>query len=170
MSDIIIIAASNNKNLELAREFEKEFRDQNISSSILDLVDLELPLYTPVEEKKGIPTKVFEIIEIIEKSKGFVFATPEYNGGLPPVLTNFIAWISRSGEKDWRKYFNSKSAAISSFSGSGGFQALISLRTQLSYIGINVIGRQVRATYKEDINLSDIKAVSQLLIRSISNA
>ena len=88
---------------------------------------------------------------------------------MPPVVTNFIAWISRSGDLNWRESFNGKPAALSSFSGSGGIQALVALRTQLSYIGLNTIGRQVRATYKEDLNLDDVNAVSDLLIQGMKS-
>ena len=168
MSDIVIIAGSNNKNLELAKEFEKHFSTKSINSTVLDLVSLELPLYTPAEEAKGIPEAVFKYKELMDSAKGFVFVVPEYNGGVPPVVTNLIAWISRSGDQNWRSSFNAKPAGIASFSGSGGIQALVSLRTQLSYIGLNVIGRQVRATYKEELNSTDVEAVGELLIDGIT--
>ena len=45
----------------------------------------------------------------------------------------------------------------------------MALRTQLSYIGLNTIGRQVRATYKEDLNLDDVNAVSDLLIQGMKS-
>lgn len=170
MSDIIIIAGSNNKNLQLAKEFEKYLKQNHIKSEVIDLVATEIPLYTPLEESKGIPEKALHYKKIFDNAKGFVFVIPEYNGGVPPVVTSMIAWISRSGDKNWRQSFNGKPAAIASFSGSGGFQALISLRTQLSNIGLNVIGRQVRATNKEELKLSDIEAVSQLLIKGVSYA
>jgi len=167
MKDIIIIAGSNNKNLEVAREFEKKLIEKNISCMVLDLISINLPLYTPTQEAIGIPKAIFEQIDLFDQAKGFIFVAPEYNGGVPPVVTNLIAWISRSGAADWRKSFNGKAAAIASFSGSGGFQALISLRTQLSYIGLNVIGRQVRATYKESLNHEDVDAVTSLLVKAI---
>ncbi|MEZ4744026.1 MAG: NAD(P)H-dependent oxidoreductase [Bdellovibrionota bacterium] len=167
MSNIVIVAGSNNKNLSLAKEFEKHFAAHSIKSQIVDLVSLEIPLYTPVEESRGIPEKVFKYIDIFDQAKGFVFAVPEYNGGVPPVVTSMIAWISRSGNSDWRKCFNAKPAALASFSGVVGFQALISLRTQLSYIGLNVIGRQVRATHKDDLDIESLKAVANLLIKAL---
>ena len=86
---------------------------------------------------------------------------------MPPVVTNFIAWISRSGDQNWRASFNGKPAALASFSGSGGIQALVALRTQLSYIGLNTIGRQVRATYSQELNLEDVEAVGNLLIQNL---
>ena len=131
------------------------------------MVSLNLPLYTPTEEVRGIPKAVLQYKELMDNAKGFVFVVPEYNGGVPPVVTNFIAWISRSGDQDWRSTFNAKPAGIASFSGSGGVQALVSLRTQLSYIGLNVIGRQVRATFKEGLNSADLEGVGDLLIEGI---
>ncbi len=43
----------------------------------------------------------------------------------------------------------------------------MSLRAQLSYIGLNTIGRQVRATYKEELKISDVEAVTDLLLGSV---
>ena len=106
MSKIVIIAGSNNKNLEVANEFEKYFSDNDVQSEVIDLVSLNIPLYTPVEESNGIPEKVLKYKEIFDKAEGFVFAIPEYNGGVPPVVTSLIAWISRSGDDNWRNSFN----------------------------------------------------------------
>lgn len=167
MSKIVVIAGSNNKNLEVAKEFEKSLTKRGAEVQVLDLVSLDLPLYTPKGEAKGIPAEFQRYKEIINGASGLVFSIPEYNGGVPPAVTSFIAWISRSGDENWRSAFNGKPAALASFSGSGGIQALISLRTQLSYIGLNTIGRQVRATYKEELNVDDVDAVSELLIKSI---
>lgn len=165
MNKIIIISGSNNKNLEVSKEFEKSFQKKGVQSEILDLVSLNLPLYSPVAETRGIPEVIGSLKEKVDNSKGLVFVSPEYNGGIPPVVTNFIAWISRSGDKNWRDAFNGKVAALASFSGSGGIQMLISLRTQLSYIGLNVLGRQVRATYQKELDLKDIDTVSEQLLK-----
>ena len=167
MSKILVFAGSNNKNLMVANEFKKNLTSKGMETDIIDLVSLNLPLYTPDAEELGIPEEVHKYKAQIKQAQGFVFSVPEYNGGVPPVVTNFLAWISRSGGDDWREAFNGKPAAIASFSGGGGFQVLISLRTQLSYIGLNTIGRQVRATYKEDLNLEDVDAVSDLLIKAV---
>tara|TARA_Y100000780_G_scaffold226709_1_gene241281 strand:+ start:107246 stop:107755 length:510 start_codon:yes stop_codon:yes gene_type:complete len=169
VSKIIIIAGSNNKNLEVANEFKKNLASKDVESEVLDLVSLNLPLYTPAAELEGIPLDIAKYKKIIDNAQGFIFSIPEYNGGVPPVVTNFIAWISRSGDLNWRESFNGKPAALSSFSGSGGIQALVALRTQLSYIGLNTIGRQVRATYKENLNLEDVNAVSDLLIQGMKS-
>lgn len=167
MSNIVIISGSNNRNLEVANEFARYFSKQNVDSIVVDLISLDLPMYTPIEEEKGIPEKILEQKDLFNEALGFVFASPEYNGGVPPVVTNLIAWISRSGDENWRSVFNGKPAALATFSGSGGVQLLMSLRMQLSYLGMNTIGRQVRATYKEDLRIKDIEAVGQLLLADV---
>ena len=98
MSKIIIIAGSNNKNLEVANEFKKNLASKDVESEVLDLVSLNLPLYTPAAELEGIPLDIAKYKKIIDNAQGFIFSIPEYNGGVPPVVTNFIAWISRSGD------------------------------------------------------------------------
>lgn len=164
MKKVLIVAGSNNKNLELAGEFNRTLSARGVETQVLDLVSLNLPLYTPIAEAQGIPSEVLEYKKLIGEVSGFVFVVPEYNGGLPPVVTNFIAWISRSGDQNWRGAFNGKPAGLASFSGGGGIQALVSLRTQLSYIGMNTIGRQVVATYRQELNMEDVEGVSDLLV------
>ena len=44
-SNLIIISASNGKNLELSNDFHKKSQELNISSEILDLTTLDIPLY-----------------------------------------------------------------------------------------------------------------------------
>ena len=34
-----------------------------------------------------------------------MICAPEYNGSIPPILSNFIAWLSISGA-DFRNFFN----------------------------------------------------------------
>ncbi len=167
MSDVIIVTASHNKNLELANEFKDELNRLGTENEILDLIQLALPMYTPDEEAKGVPQKVHDIVKKFEAAKGFVFVTPEYNGSIPPILSNLIAWISRSGTEDWRQSFNAKPVALGTFSGSGGIQALMFLRSQLAYIGADVIGRQVRATFQIELNRDDLEGVSLLLAKAI---
>ncbi len=167
MSDVIIVTASHNKNLELANEFKDELNRLGTENEILDLIQLALPMYTPDEEAKGVPQKVHDIVKTFEAAKGFVFVTPEYNGSIPPILSNLIAWISRSGTEDWRQSFNAKPVALGTFSGSGGIQALMFLRSQLAYIGADVIGRQVRATFQIELNRDDLEGVSLLLAKAI---
>jgi chromate reductase len=162
MKNILIITASNGHNLKLAKSFEEKYSELDAKSEILDLVELDLPLYSPkAEQEQGVPKKLTSWLEKVESADALVFCAPEYNGGVPPTLTNFIAWTSRA-DKDWRKFFNAKTAAIASFSGSGGVNVLNSMRVQLSYIGCNVIGRHIMTHMKMPLKPEDLDAVARL--------
>jgi chromate reductase len=165
MKKITIIAASDQKNLALAKEFEQALVALKIETEVLNLIELELPLYTqPAQEKIGVPASLMSVLPKLEASTGFVFVAPEYNGGVPPVLSNFIAWTSRAS-KDWRVYFNEKPAAIATHSGSGGLQLLTIMRTQLSYIGLTVLGRQILTHFQKPLNPESLDAVIKQLVR-----
>ena len=156
---ISILAASDNKNLELAKTFQKAMEARDVKVSLVDLSSLDLPLYSNRTEKNGIPEKMNDLVKDLIESKGVMFFAPEYNGGLPPVLTNYIAWISRAAGDDFRIAFNGKPAVIGTHSGGGGLHALMALRSQLAYIGMNVLGRQAHTHYSKalkDEALDDI--------------
>lgn len=167
MSDIVIIAASDNKNLELAKEFESGFTRHHTQSRIIDVVALDFPLYSSQTEKAGTPKNLQENYSLLMHAKAMVFVAPEYNGGIPPVLTNFIAWMSRSGDKDWRKAFNEKSAVIATYSGGGGLYLLNALRAQLSFIGMNILGRQILTNGQKALDPGSLEAVVKQLIYAI---
>lgn len=161
MKNVLIIIASNGQNLKLAESFQAQYKELDAKAEILDLVELDLPLYSPAAEGKGIPSQLTGVLEKLENADALAVIAPEYNGGVPPTLTNFIAWTSRSAN-DWRKYFNGKQTAIASFSGSGGVNVLNSMRIQLSYVGANVVGRHVQATFSSEAKAEDIEAVARL--------
>jgi NAD(P)H-dependent FMN reductase len=163
--NISIIAASNRKNLELANQLQTIAQEMGQTTQIIDLVEQGLPLYTPKEqEENGIPSTVKELAQILIDTDGMIFVAPEYNGGIPPVLTNAIAWLSVSGD-DWRACFNGKSALIATHSGGGGNNVLSALRSQLSYIGMNVVGRQIITNKNKSLNIDSAKEVINQLIK-----
>lgn len=167
MKNVAIVVASIHKNLELANKIIEEVSKHEVNIELLNLVKIGLPLYTPLEEEKGISQDVIDLSAKIKNQDGFAFVAPEYNGGIPPVLTNFIAWMSRSGD-DWRKCFNGKPAFIASHSGGGGQHILMSLRQQLSYIGMNVIGRQIITNASKKLNPDSLKTVSAELVKYVT--
>jgi chromate reductase, NAD(P)H dehydrogenase (quinone) len=165
MSKILIIAASEVKNLELAHSFQTQLKHLGQEAKILNLVQLNLPLYSSVNDPLYDGKSLLGAwLDEINTAKGFIFLSPEYNGGLPPVFTNFLAWVSRSS-KEWREGFNGKVAAIGTFSGGGGQHALMAMRMQLSYIGMNVLGRQLTAHSAKPADERSLEAISQELLR-----
>ena len=103
--DLIIITASCGKNLELSEKFLEKSNELKISSEILDLTTLNIPLFNPrFHTKDNIPNEILSIKKKLFTIKKWVICAPEYNGSIPPILSNFIAWLSISGD-DFRNLF-----------------------------------------------------------------
>jgi chromate reductase, NAD(P)H dehydrogenase (quinone) len=163
--NIVIITASEVKNLDLAQKFQQSLESCDANVSLINLVELNLPLYSSRTEMtfKGEELLKNELPTLAE-AHGFVFIAPEYNGSTPPVFNNFVAWLSRSS-KDWRQYLNAKPAAIATFSGGGGFNVLLAMRTQLAFIGMNVLGRQILTHSNKILDEKSLLAVSSELVK-----
>lgn len=148
MAKICIIVASVGKNLKLADEIRHYLKTKNAEVHILNLVEMNLPMYTSQSEAHHSAEKLISTYKDTLHADALIFVAPEYNGGPPPVFSNFIAWVSRS-TKNWRECFNNKSALIASASGGGGVSALAIMRLQLSFLGVNVMGRQLLSTLEK---------------------
>jgi NAD(P)H-dependent FMN reductase len=154
---LVVLVASKGKNAELGDVVKKTADAKGFNTEIINLVDLNLPLYSSVEEEKGIPEKALELTNKLTEAKAMVVISPEYNGSMAPTINNSIAWISRSTE-DWRGAFNGKPAIIATHSGGGGAHVLMAMRQQLSYLGSNVIGRQLLTNYGKELNIESLES------------
>ena len=161
--EIIIISASCGKNLELSQKFLEKSTELRISSEILDLTTLDIPLFNPrIHSNENIPVKILEIKEKLFATEKWIICAPEYNGSIPPILTNFIAWLSISGD-DFRNLFNGQPIAIATFSGGVGLELLTSLRIQLVHLGSQVLGRQLFSSFSKPIDSKTIEDIIQRL-------
>ena len=156
MKKIVILVASSNKNAELADAVRDEAQKLGHKLDLINLEDLDLPLYTADKEKAGIPPQLKNLQESMYQAESLIVLGPEYNGLIAPSLNNAIAWLSVADE-DWRKGFNGKPTMIGTHSGGGGGRALIAMRLQLSYVGANVIGREILTTYQKKLNLDSVR-------------
>ena len=164
-SNLIIISASNGKNLELSNNFLKKTQELNISSEILDLTTLNIPLYNPrVHSNKNIPEEVKQIKDKLFKTEKWIICAPEYNGSIPPILSNLIAWLSISGE-DFRNLFNGQPIAIATFSGGPGIELVTSLRIQLAHLGAQVVGRHLSSNYNKPAEEKTIEDIINRLMQ-----
>ena len=82
-------ADSTNKILEKA--LIKRFKKDGAKTSSIDLGAYNLPLY---HGDLPTPSGVKKLIRKMKSYDGIVIVSPEYNGGLPPVLKNAIDWTS----------------------------------------------------------------------------
>jgi chromate reductase len=62
----------------------------------IELIEIgELPFYNADVEAQGDPPSVAAYKRSLADADGLLIATPEYNDGIPGVLTNAIDWASR---------------------------------------------------------------------------
>lgn len=149
---ITIFVASLNENMKMANTLQKQLTSLGYKSQIINLVDLDLPMYDSYKEQQdGIPSKINEIIQTMEESSAYIFVSPEYNFSIPPVLSNAIAWISRAGD-DFRKVFTLKIIQLATHSGGGGNDVSNAMRTQFTKLGSLVMPREIIATYSTPLD------------------
>ena len=169
---LLIIAASNGENLKLAKRFLVASKALNYSCELLDLTESknDLPVFNPRHNAKDKAPANLESINLqMERHSHWVICAPEYNGSIPPILTNVIAWLSVQG-KDFRSLFNERPIAIASFSGGGCMELLLSMRIQLTHLGALVLGRQLATNKSKIAEDKSINAVlNQLLHLNHSN-
>lgn len=156
---VLIFVASLNENMNLANMIKDKLENKNVNSKIINLVDLNLPMYdTLKQEKNGIPQVVIDLAKQMEESTAYIFVSPEYNYGVPPVLVNMIAWISRIGD-NFRALFTLKKIQLATHSGSNGQDLLNTLRSQFTRLGAIVMPREIIATYEKKCKVDSLERI-----------
>ena len=75
------------------------------------------------------PANATKLAQLIAANQGIFISTPEYNHGLPPLLTNTIAWVSRLRHTGTLPYRHKVYCLAGSSDGRyGGARAIIELR------------------------------------------
>ena len=143
MKNVLIISATLNTNYTLAKDIEKILLNLNVKVTIVSLEDYSLPLYTAKNSKivneNGIE-KIENLTKHLINNQGIIVCGPEYNGSIPPIITNAISWISTSTDY-WRDGFLNKIALVATSSGGPGNKFLTSMKMQLEHLGAIVMPR-----------------------------
>jgi chromate reductase len=161
---ILILVASSGKNLEIAQLMKKKLESKKALVQLVDLEKLGLPLFTSSQEAIEVPARAHELSESLNNAERIIIMSPEYNGGIPATLTNAVSWVSRIGD-DWRSTFNNKPMLLGTHSGGAGANILTALRLQFSYIGANIIGRTVQASYGTPLNEEGMDTCLEILMK-----
>ena len=98
------------------------------------------------------------MIQKFESADGFIFCAPEYNAGIPPILTNAITWITVT-TRNWRDAFNNKIALIGTHSGGSAPWFLSSFRDQLEYMGCTVYHRNISVHKDAGFNTESVERI-----------
>ena len=162
---ILIVSATSKNNLVLAKRLS-EFLDGDTDVEIVNLEDYELPLFKPGIECD--PETIAELIERFQGASGFIFCAPEYNGGVPPILSNALTWITNFTE-NWRDAFSGKVALIATHSAGQAFRFLSTFRNQLEYLGTIVMPRTITIVGNQSLNDESVKRVISGFTRILNN-
>ena len=163
---ILLVSATRGKNYELAQDL-KELIDNttSIDTAVINLESYGLALYMPDIETEN--ESASALSAEFENADGFVFCAPEYNGGLPPILTNAFTWISVT-TANWRDGFKDKYAVIATRSAGSGQRFLIAFRSQLEYMGTLVMPKTIVVTNTQSLNRKSAERTLQHLIHLLS--
>lgn len=126
---------------------QKELAQQGAEVTRISLADYPLPIMDQdLEAERGVPDNAVRLARLFSAHDGILIATPEYNGGMPPLLKNAIDWISRVRTDNGRplRPLPGRVAAICSSSDGhwGGIRSAAHLRQVLSHIQMEVVAPQ----------------------------
>ena len=83
-------------NQKLQNALIERFKATGANTHVIDLGSYELPLF---HGDLDVPESVNTFVEDLKDLDGVVIISPEYNGGLPPLLKNAIDWSSTVSKK-----------------------------------------------------------------------
>lgn len=159
---MLVLSVSRGRNLELANSFLAEIEAQGLPVEHIHLPDLDLPLYGARYGASGRGQGLQNLEQALRTHPSLIICAPEYNGSIPPLLTNAIAWLSVISS-DFRALFNQRPVALATHSGGTGQKVLLAMRQQLAHLGCLVLGRELMSSPEKPANLETITAlVSQL--------
>jgi FMN reductase len=93
-------------------------------TTLLDLRELDLPLYNPDNDEPG--AAATELIESCYQADGLIWSSPLYQGTISGTLKNALDWLHLLGERD-PPYLHDK--VIGLISAAGGTQGLQAINT-----------------------------------------
>jgi NAD(P)H-dependent FMN reductase len=124
---------SDRQGIKAARFVERSLRTRGHDVTIVDPVDLKLPLldrmYKEYEKGKA-PVVLEDLASLYRSADGFVVVSGEYNHSVPPALSNLL-------DHFLEEYFFRPSAIVCYSAGAfGGVRAAMQLRAMLCELGM----------------------------------
>lgn len=86
----------------LRRHVSLKLREAGVAVTDLSLADFEMPIFNEDLEPDHVPESAERLAEAFRTHDIVVLITPEYNGGLPPLVVNTITWLSRQKPSPFR--------------------------------------------------------------------
>ena len=159
MAKFLMITATTGTNLELAERFATVAREKGHDATVVDLVEMDLPMFTVARSSD--PENTVDVSDLTQQmidADAWIVVAPEYNGSMPPTLNNAIAWLSGDWQK-FRKMCTGKPVGLATHSGGGGAHVIMAMRHMFSFIGADVMGRSLTSGRNKEANPETIEAM-----------
>ena len=167
MKKIIIISATSGQNYTLSKDIYSLLKELKVSIEIINLEKYDIPLFTAANYdtmKSDVGKIIDNIVSALVGSDGIVICAPEYNGNIPPIVNNMIAWISVS-TPNWRDGFINKISLVASNSGGAANKYNISMKNQLEHLGSVVYPRFICVNDNNPLNIKSVKKILKDFIK-----
>ncbi|CAN7292092.1 NAD(P)H-dependent oxidoreductase [Devosia sp. LjRoot16] len=83
-------------NEPLRRHMSTKLREAGVIVTDLDLREFEMPIFNQdIEDAGETPEAAKRLAEIFRSHDIVLIISPEYNGGITPLIANMISWVSR---------------------------------------------------------------------------
>ena len=158
MAKIVLIVGSvrsERNGIKVAKWIKKQLEDRNHQVSLVDPMELDLPLLDKMYKEMTSPNETLQKLQkIIKDADGYVPITPEYNHSISSALKNTLDYFLE-------EYFFKPSAIVSYSVGSfGGIVSGNHLRQIMAELGAPAIPSQfpiskVHDVFENDGNLLD---------------
>ena len=169
MKDILIISATLNNNYSLSKALSDILKELDMESDIISLENYKLPVYTDEvfeKEKDTYKETIESLTQQFVNHKGLIICGPEYNGSIPPIINNVIAWISTSTDY-WKDAFKNKAVLIGTSSGGAGNKFIASMKIQLEHLGCIVMPDSISANDSHPLDPESANRVLSQFIKHL---
>jgi chromate reductase len=83
-------------NEHLRRHMSAKLREAGVEVTDLDLSDFPMPIFNQdIEDAGETPEAAKRLAELFRSHDIVLIISPEYNGGMTPLIANLISWVSR---------------------------------------------------------------------------
>ena len=79
----------------LRRHMSAKLREVGVAVTDLSLADFEMPMFNEDLEAEHTPDSASRLAELFRTTDVVLIVSPEYNGGITPLIANTLAWVSR---------------------------------------------------------------------------
>lgn len=108
-----------------------------VAVTALDLADFDMPIFNEDLEPDNVPEAAVRLAELWRSHDIVFMASPEYNGGVSPLMVNTLAWVSRQRPSAFRHaIFGIGGVSSGKY---GTIWALSHLRESLTKLGALVV-------------------------------